>query len=44
MTNHKFCDMKYKNKKARLAARQKWYDALEEKDKRCNTRPGSMNK
>ena len=34
--------MKYKNRKARLVARQKWYEAL--KDKQGYTKPGSMNK
>ncbi len=36
--------MKYKNRKERLLARQRWYDALPEKDKAGCTRPGSMNK
>lgn len=36
--------MKYKNRKARLLARQKWYDALKDSDKAGYTRPGSMNK
>ena len=36
--------MKYKNRKTRLLARQKWYDALSEKDKASYTRPGSMKK
>lgn len=34
--------MKYKKRKARLLARQKWYDGL--KDKQGYTRPGSLNK
>ena len=34
--------MKYKKRKARLLARQKWYDSL--KDKQGYTRPGSLNK
>lgn len=34
--------MKYKNRKIRLQARQKAYEAL--KDKQGFTKPGSMNK
>lgn len=36
--------MKYKNRKVRLLARQKWYDSLREGDRTGYTRPGSMNK
>jgi len=36
--------MKYKNRKARLIARQKAYDALNREDKQSRKRPGSMNK
>jgi hypothetical protein len=36
--------MKYKNRKARLLARQKAWDSLGEADKKASTRPGSMNK
>jgi hypothetical protein len=34
--------MKYKNRKARLVARQKAYEAM--KSKQGYTKPGSMNK
>lgn len=34
--------MKYRNRKIRLVARQKWFEAL--KDKKGYTKPGSLNK
>jgi hypothetical protein len=36
--------MKYKNRKARLLARQKQYEAIPEKDRQGYTKPGSLNK
>ena len=36
--------MKQKNKKANLAARQKAYEALSDRDKQARTKPGSLKK
>lgn len=36
--------MKQKNKKANLAARQKAYEALSDRDKQSRTKPGSLKK
>ena len=34
--------MKYKNKKAYLENRQKWWDKLPQREKDATTRPGSV--